>query len=129
MLLYVIALLPIIVYVLVVKAMDGFSLASWRRLIPGFIWGAFCCGTIFLAARITEYDNSVLSTFLEEFLQLVLVILLMTGLLIVINDIDEKLIHKWHITAGFNKRGAPERHFSRRIPHGDASQVPAGRLF
>ena len=66
---------------------------------------------------------------LPEFLQLVLVILLMTGLLIVINDIDEKLIHKWHITAGFNKRGAPERHFSRRIPHGDASQVPAGRLF
>ena len=31
---------------------------------------------------------------LPEFLQLVLVILLMTGLLIVINDIDEKLIHK-----------------------------------
>ena len=69
MLLYVIALLPIIVYVLVVKAMDGFSLASWRRLIPGFIWGAFCCGALFLIARMTSYENPVLSTFLEEFLK------------------------------------------------------------
>lgn len=69
MLLYVIALLPIIVYVLVVKAMDGFSMASWRRLIPGFIWGAFCCGALFLIARVTGYENPVLSTFLEEFLK------------------------------------------------------------
>lgn len=69
MLLYVIALFPIIVYVLVVKAMDGFSLTSWKRLIPGFIWGMFCCGALFISARATEYDNSVLSTFLEEFLK------------------------------------------------------------
>lgn len=71
MLLYVLALLPIIVYVLVVKAMDGFSLASWRRLIPGFVWGVFCCGALFWMARAAEYDNSVLSTFLEEFLKCV----------------------------------------------------------
>ena len=69
MLLYVIALLPIIVYVLVVKTMDGFSLASWKRLIPGFIWGVFCCGSLFFIARATEYDNPALSTFLEEFLK------------------------------------------------------------
>ena len=69
MLLYIIALLPIIVYVLVVKAMDGFSMASWKRLIPGFVWGMFCCGALFFIARVTKYENSVLSTFLEEFLK------------------------------------------------------------
>ena len=69
MLLYIIALLPIIVYVLAVKAMDGFSMASWKRLIPGFVWGMFCCGVLFLIARVTKYDNPALSTFLEEFLK------------------------------------------------------------
>lgn len=69
MLLYVIALLPMIVYVLSVKAMDGFSMASWKRLIPGFIWGVFCCGALFFIARVTGYENSALSTFLEEFLK------------------------------------------------------------
>lgn len=69
MLLYVIALLPIIVYVLVVKAMDGFSLTSWGRLISGLIWGAFCCGILFFISKVIKYENSVLSTFLEEFLK------------------------------------------------------------
>ena len=69
MLLYIIALLPMVVYVLAVKAMDSFSMASWKRLVPGFVWGMFCCGALFFAARATGYENSVLSTFLEEFLK------------------------------------------------------------
>lgn len=69
MLLYIIALLPIIVYMLVVKAMDGFSLASWKRLFPCFVWGMSCCGTLFFVAKATGYENPVLSTSLEEFLK------------------------------------------------------------
>lgn len=67
--LYVIALLPIIICVLVVKAMDGFSIASWKRLVPGFVWGVLCCGALFFLARVSGYDNPALSTFLEEFLK------------------------------------------------------------
>lgn len=67
--LYVIALLPIIICVFIVKAMDGFSIASWRYLVSGFFWGALCCGGLFFLARASGLENPLLSTFLEEFLK------------------------------------------------------------
>lgn len=67
--LYAIALLPILVYVLVVKAMDGFSMASWKRLAAGFFWGMAVCVILFFFARISGMEIAILSTFLEEFLK------------------------------------------------------------
>lgn len=67
--LYVIALLPIIICVLVVKAMDGFSIASWRRLASGFVWGALCCAALFFLSRTARYESAAVSSFLEEFLK------------------------------------------------------------
>ena len=67
--LYLIALFPIIVYVLIVKAMDQFLLATWKRLGSCFAWGLSCCGILFFASRLTGLDNAPISTFLEEFLK------------------------------------------------------------
>lgn len=67
--LYIIALLPIIVYFLIVKAMDGFSMASWKRIIAGSGWGMLCCALLFFAARFSDGKIAVISTFLEEFLK------------------------------------------------------------
>lgn len=48
--LYLISLLPIAVYLLIIKAMDGFTLASWTRLALYALWGVIVCllGFLFL---------------------------------------------------------------------------------
>ncbi|MCQ2167436.1 MAG: PrsW family glutamic-type intramembrane protease [Bacteroidales bacterium] len=128
MLLYVIALLPILVYVLVVKAMDGFSLASWKRLFPSFVWGMSCCGTLFFVAKATGYENPVLSTFLEEFLKCIPLVWAICRKRVAF--LAEALIYGTAIGAGFA--------FLENIVYmtllpgfslGDAPQIPAGGLF
>jgi len=40
---YVISLVPIILYFILIKGMDGFSLAKWQRIAECYVWGAFSC--------------------------------------------------------------------------------------
>jgi len=40
---YVISLVPIALYFILIKGMDGFSLAKWRRISECLIWGIFSC--------------------------------------------------------------------------------------
>jgi len=40
---YVISLVPIVLYFILIKGMDGFSLAKWQRIAECFVWGVFSC--------------------------------------------------------------------------------------
>ena len=67
--LYLVAILPIIVYVMIVKAMDGFSIASWSRLLEGFVWGAICCLAMFFTLRFSGLDLGRSAPVVEELLK------------------------------------------------------------
>ena len=67
MLYYLIALLPILVYLLIIKAMDGFSISSWNRLLSWVIWGAAFCGALFEFSVLTGRDLWWFAPFVEEF--------------------------------------------------------------
>lgn len=67
--LYLIAILPIIVYVVIIKAMDGFSIASWSRMLVWFLWGFATCGGLLLYSRWTGRDLGWYAPLVEEFLK------------------------------------------------------------
>lgn len=39
--------MPIAVYLMVLKMLDSFSLARWKTLLTGIVYGALCCGTLY----------------------------------------------------------------------------------
>lgn len=43
---WILSLLPIAVYLLVLKMLDSFSLARWKTLLTGIGYGALCCGAL-----------------------------------------------------------------------------------
>lgn len=64
--LYCICIIPIILYFLLVKGMDGFSLGSIPRIIESFCWGLFCCVALFFLGTVAGGDSSWLFPLLEE---------------------------------------------------------------
>ena len=66
---YLVALFPILAYVIMLKVMDGFSIASWTRIGISFLWGLLCCAFLFLGSSAVNPEIAGLSTFLEEFLK------------------------------------------------------------
>lgn len=74
--LYLIALLPILLYVLCIKAMDGFSIASWKRLLGWFVWGILVCLALFGFARLTSWEFGFWAPFLEELLKASLLVIM-----------------------------------------------------
>lgn len=43
---WILSLLPIAIYLLVLKMLDSFSLARWKTLLAGIGYGALCCGAL-----------------------------------------------------------------------------------
>lgn len=43
---WILSLLPIAVYILILKMLDSFSLARWKTLLAGIGYGALCCGAL-----------------------------------------------------------------------------------
>lgn len=64
--LYCICIIPIILYLFLIKGMDGFSLASVPRILMAFAWGVICCVTLFFAGRALDNDTGWLAPLLEE---------------------------------------------------------------
>ena len=67
--LYAISLIPIILYFLLVKGMDGFSLSSLTRVVESFVWGLAVCALLFFIGLRLEIDTIWLSPLLEEVLK------------------------------------------------------------
>lgn len=67
--LYCICIIPIVLYLFLIKGMDGFSLGSISRIIESFLWGVFCCVSLFLAGTKISGDSSYLAPLMEETLK------------------------------------------------------------
>lgn len=67
--LYLICILPILIYFLFIKGMDGFALASWQKIVECFVWGLFCCVFGFFIGRIVDVDNDWSFPILEEIIK------------------------------------------------------------
>lgn len=67
--LYLISLLPIAVYLLIIKAMDGFSLASWQKLGLYCLWGIATCFISLGLSKFIKSDSAWVFPFIEELLK------------------------------------------------------------
>lgn len=68
--LYAISLIPILLYVVFVKAMDAIALTSWRKTLECLIWGIATCLILFLLAPVWEpLQGDVVTPLAEELLK------------------------------------------------------------
>lgn len=67
--LYAICIIPIILYFLLVKGMDGFTLGSTGRMLESFVWGLTVCLFLFFFGRTLDFDSDLLFPVLEELLK------------------------------------------------------------
>jgi Predicted membrane protein len=67
--LYLICIIPIILYLLLIKGMDGFSLGSVKKMLAYFGWGCICCVGLFLLGSTISSDTLWLAPLLEEVLK------------------------------------------------------------
>jgi len=54
---YLISLLPMVLYLLLIKGMDGFSLARWSKIAECFIWGILACAICFFFGKAISYSE------------------------------------------------------------------------
>lgn len=54
---YLISVLPIVLYILLIKGMDGFSLSRWEKITECFVWGILTCIMCFFLGRQLEFRN------------------------------------------------------------------------
>lgn len=64
-----ICLIPIVLYLLLIRRMDGFSLGSIPGIGESFIWGAACCALIFYAGSIVNIESAWPGPLIEESLK------------------------------------------------------------
>lgn len=67
--LYVVSIFPIILYLLLVKALDGFSLTGWRPTLLCLGWGVVSCALGYLVTGVCEQDLGVFLPLFEEFIK------------------------------------------------------------
>lgn len=67
--LYAICIIPIILYFLLVKGMDGFTLGSTGRMLESFVWGLTVCLFLYFFGRTLDFDSDLLFPVLEELLK------------------------------------------------------------
>lgn len=65
---WILSLLPIAVYLLILKMLDSFSLARWKILLAGIGYGALCCGALwYLVSYVLSPGRA--TPFVEELLK------------------------------------------------------------
>lgn len=72
MIIVIASILPIILYILVLKLMDSFSLIRWKRLSVCMAYGVLCCLALYFITRATaipEVDGVSIVPVLEEILK------------------------------------------------------------
>ena len=76
--LYMLSLLPIVAYLLIIKAMDGFALAKWQKISVFVLYGLAVCSGLFFMSDILEWKEEWVSPLLEEVLKAFLLVVLIT---------------------------------------------------
>ena len=67
--LYAISLFPILLYLLLVRSLDGFALSSFKKFMPAFLWGLIICTVIFVLVQLLKVDLSWEIVLVEELLK------------------------------------------------------------
>ena len=67
--LYLVSILPIILYLVLVKALDGFSLTGWRPTLLCLLWGVLSCALGYLVTSVAGLDLGVFLPLFEEFVK------------------------------------------------------------
>lgn len=96
---YLLSLLPIALYLLILRALDSFSLAKWRILLACIAYGMLCCFGTFMFTRALNVPSWV-APVLEEVLKGLVVIFLLSGKKILF--LHEALIYGAAAGAGFS---------------------------
>lgn len=96
---YLLSLLPIALYLLILRVLDSFSLAKWRILLPCIAYGLLCCFGTFLLTRVLNIPPMLVPV-LEEILKGLAVIFLLSGKKILF--LHEALIYGAAAGAGFS---------------------------
>ena len=96
---YLLSLLPVALYLLILRALDSFSLAKWKILLSCIGYGMACCMAAFLLTRAVEMPGWAVPV-LEEFLKGGAVLFLVSGKRI--RFLHEALIYGAAAGAGFS---------------------------
>lgn len=103
--LYLLALLPIVAYLTLLKALDAFCIIRYRRLCVSIIWGIISATLIYKLSRIylqnngTAWQGMWTTVFLEEAFKGILVIIMVLRRRIVF--LSEVMIYGAAVGAGF----------------------------
>ena len=71
--LYFIAICPTLIYLLILKMLDGFCLAKPKYLIGNITYGFLCCAIVFGISQLVRWQSPYISPVLEEMFKVVLV--------------------------------------------------------
>ncbi len=63
---YIVSIFPILLYLALIKGLDGFALAKWSRIIECTVWGVITCVIGYVAGLFIEGDSEALFPLLEE---------------------------------------------------------------
>lgn len=63
---YLISLVPVVLYLLLIKGLDGFSLARWTKMVECLVWGIVICVICFFLGRAIQSDSEGLFPLIEE---------------------------------------------------------------
>jgi len=66
---YLISLLPIILYFLFIKGMDGFSLSKWSKVAECFVWGLVSCVICLAIVSLFSLPDSIFFPVAEEIIK------------------------------------------------------------
>lgn len=96
---YLLSLLPIALYLLILKALDSFSLAKWKILLSCIAYGLLCCFGVFMLTRYVSLPSWLVPA-MEEILKGLAVIFLISRKKI--RFLHESLIYGAATGAGFS---------------------------
>lgn len=71
--LYIVSILPLFVYILLMKSTDSFKLSNWKLLLTFMSWGSMACLSLFALTRISGWQSDTVIPVLEELLKAILV--------------------------------------------------------
>lgn len=67
--LYAISLFPILLYLLLIRSLDGFALSSIKKFMPAFVWGLIICAVLFGLAQLLKVELTWEIVIVEELLK------------------------------------------------------------
>lgn len=75
--LYIISIVPILLYLLLVKSLDGFSIATVKKMAIVMLWGAAVCVALFFDRVAASWESIWVNALIEEVLKALPILVLL----------------------------------------------------